>query len=124
MRVVLCLGLFQEGIAFSFRYGIDIMTEMGLGKRNMRAGYANMFLSKVFAETVASVNGVTVELYNTDGSQGAARGAGVGCGLYKSFDEAFDGLKVVKTIEPDNSKFSLYEDAYKNWMTELNKILF
>jgi len=58
-------------------------------------------LSPLFGTAFATVTAATVELYNTDGSQGAARGAGVGAGIYKDFTEAFSGLRKIKTIEPD-----------------------
>ena len=113
----------QEGIVFSFKYGMDIMKEVGIETNVIRAGEANMFLSPIFRETLAGITGATIELYNTDGSVGAARGAGVGCGYYKSFEEAFSSLKVVETITPDTSKKEEYEAAYANWLTELKKAL-
>ena len=105
----------QEGIVFSFKYGMDIMENIGIKAAVIRAGKANMFLSPVFRNTLAGVSGATIELYNTDGSVGAARGAGVGSGYYKSFGEAFSNLTKLETIEPDNSKKQEYETAYRNW---------
>ena len=93
----------QEGIAFSFRYGLDIMKETGIDPQIIRAGEANMFLSKVFRETLSNITGTVIHLYNTDGSIGAARGAGIGCGYYKSEKEAFTGLVTVGVTEPDMS---------------------
>jgi xylulokinase len=82
-----------------------------------------MFLSPIFRDTLAGITGATIELYNTDGSVGAARGAGVGSGYYKSFDEAFTNLKKLEVIEPDNSKARQYNDAYENWKIQLEKII-
>lgn len=110
----------QEGIVFSFKYGMDIMKEVGIETKVIRAGEANMFLSPIFRETLAGITGATIELYNTDGSVGAARGAGVGCGFYPSFDEAFKNLKVVKTITPKAEDKAAYEAAYAKWLKELN----
>jgi xylulokinase len=93
----------QEGIAFSFRFGLDIMKETGIDPLVIRAGEANMFLSKVFRETLSNITGTVIHLYNTDGSIGAARGAGIGCGYYKSEKEAFRGLATVGITEPDSS---------------------
>ncbi len=104
----------QEGIAFSFRYGLDIMKETGINPGVMRAGMANMFLSPVFRETLANITGTSVDLYNTDGSAGAARGAGIGCGYYKSAKEAFNGLKAIGHAEP-GSDTTRYEEAYSRW---------
>ncbi|MFZ2338382.1 MAG: FGGY family carbohydrate kinase [Bacteroidales bacterium] len=105
----------QEGIAFSFRYGLDIMKETGIDAGLIRAGMANMFLSPVFREALSCITGAVIHLYNTDGSVGAARGAGIGCGYYKSAGEAFSGLKPVGTTEPDSSRKDAYKDAYEKW---------
>src|SRR4030042_2410791 len=83
--------------------------------KTVRAGSANMFLSPLFAEAFATVTESTVELYNTDGSQGAARGAGIGAGIYKGPEDAFAGLQPVKTIEPNKSLTSAYQEVYKKW---------
>jgi xylulokinase len=105
----------QEGIAYSFRFGLDIMKETGIDPKVIRAGEANMFLSKVFRETLSNITGTAIHLYNTDGSIGAARGAGIGCGYYKSEKEAFGGLISVAVTEPDVSGSSVYEEAYLKW---------
>ncbi len=109
----------QEGIAFSFRYGLDIMNETGIDPRIIRAGEANMFLSGIFREALSSITGTVIHLYNTDGSIGAARGAGIGCGFYKSESEAFRGLDTVMVTEPDAEKQSAYEEAYERWKAHL-----
>ena len=105
----------QEGIAFSFRYGLDIMKEVGIDPQLIRAGEANMFLSKVFREVLSTITGTVIHLYNTDGSIGSARGAGIGCGYYKSEKEAFNGLITVGVTEPDKSRSGIYENAYLKW---------
>jgi xylulokinase len=105
----------QEGIAFSFRYGLDIMKATGIDPKVVRAGEANMFLSSVFRETLSSVTGSVIHLYNTDGSAGAARGAGIGCGYFKSEKEAFNGLKALGVTEPDPLKSPAIEEAYLRW---------
>lgn len=113
----------QEGIVFSFKYGMDIMQNIGINASVIRAGKANMFLSPIFRDTLAGVTGATIELYNTDGSVGAARGAGVGAGHYKSFAEAFSNLKKLEVVEPDRSKAGQYQEAYENWKMQLDKVL-
>ncbi len=113
----------QEGIVFSFKYGMDIMKNIGINASVIRAGKANMFLSPIFRETLAGISGATIELYNTDGSIGAARGAGVGSGYYKSFTEAFNNLTKLETVEPDMSKKAAFEGAYENWKTNLEKVI-
>lgn len=107
----------QEGIAFSFRYGMDIMSEMGMKASDIHAGAANLFLSSVFRKTLSSVTGTVINLYDTDGAAGAARGAGVGCGIYRNTDEAFEGLGIIGSQTPEDRK--LYEAAYQNWKEHL-----
>lgn len=113
----------QEGIVFALNYGLDIMRDMGIQINTVKAGNANMFLSPLFRETFATITGATVELYNTDGSAGAARGAGIGVGIYKEPQEAFVGLECIKTLEPSNEQKQQYQDAYNNWLEILNKQL-
>ena len=111
----------QEGIVFALNYGFEILEGMGVEVRTVRAGDANMFLSDIFASTFANVTGATVELYNTDGSQGAARGAGVGAGVYSSFKEAFTGFKKTNTIEPEADQVQYTKEAYAKWLDALKK---
>jgi len=105
----------QEGIAFSFRYGLDIMKETGIDVSLIRAGEANMLLSPVFREVLSNITASAIHLYNTDGSIGAARGAGIGCGFYRSPKEAFPGLRSLSITEPEPAKTRLYEEAYLRW---------
>ncbi len=111
----------QEGIVFSFKYGIDVMEEMGIKVKKIHAGHANMFLSSIFRDTLAGVTGATIELYDTDGSVGAAKGAGMGAGIYKDNKEAFATLEKLDVIEPNRSKAREYADAYQLWKHRLEK---
>ena len=113
----------QEGIVFAFQYGMEIMKNIGISPSVIRAGKANMFLSPIFRDTLAAVSGATIELYNTDGAQGAARGAGVGAGIYKSFVDAFSGLKKLETIYPAEANKQQYIEAYENWKRILEKVM-
>lgn len=113
----------QEGIVFSFQYGMEIMEQIGIKARVIRAGKANMFLSPVFRESLAGVSGASIELYDTDGSVGAARGAGIGSGYYSSPAEAFSSLQKLAVVHPDKSQAEAYQDAYQNWKNLLNKQL-
>jgi xylulokinase len=109
----------QEGIIFALNYGIGIMREMGMDIRTVKAGYANMFLSPLFREVFATVTGATVELYSTDGAQGAARGAGVGAGVFDDFETAFQGLDLKAVVEPDKGSMDRYASLYDSWVREL-----
>ncbi len=104
----------QEGIVFSFQYGIEVMQAMGMKIDRIHAGNANMFLSDVFRETLASVSGATIELYDTDGSVGAARGAGIGAGIYSGPAEAFASLERLALVEPAADRRP-YLEAYQTW---------
>jgi xylulokinase len=112
----------QEGIVFALQAGMEIMKSMGLSIDKVRAGAANMFLSPLFAEAFATVSGAAVELYNTDGSQGAARGAGIGAGIY-DLNSAFAGLDSVRTVEPARTLAGAYAEAYARWRESLEREL-
>lgn len=112
----------QEGIVFSFCYGMEVMQQMGMDIRKIHAGKANMFLSDIFRNTLAGVSGATIELYETDGSVGAAKGAGMGCGIYKDNNEAFASLKKLSIIEPDEKHRNEYLEAYTLWKEKLQRL--
>lgn len=105
----------QEGIVFSFCYGMEVMRSMGMNINKIHAGRANMFLSPLFRQTLASTSGATIELYETDGSVGAAKGAGMGCGIYSDHNEAFASLRKLGVVEPETAMAGQYEEAYERW---------
>ena len=110
----------QEGIVFSFCYGMEIMQQMGMDIKKIHAGKANMFLSPLFRNALAGVSGATIELYDTDGSVGAAKGAGMGVGIYKDNNEAFASLEKLEVIEPDTNNREAYKQAYEAWKNTLS----
>ena len=103
----------QEGIAFAFRYGLDIMRQNGMQPSVIRAGKANMFLSDVFTNCFVNATNVPVELHDCDGSVGAAKGAGIGVGFYKTAKEAFSNSTPLDLVEPTQAK--LYDELYEAW---------
>ncbi len=113
----------QEGIVFSFKYGMEIMEQMGMSIKKIHAGHANMFLSPIFRNTLAGVTGATIELYDTDGSVGAAKGAGIGAKIYANHDEAFATLKKLQVIEPSVNDADAYEEAYHQWKKCLQRVV-
>ena len=113
----------QEGIVFSFMYGMEIMEQMGMPISKIHAGHANMFLSPLFRNTLAGVSGATIELYDTDGSVGAAKGAGMGAGIYRDNNEAFASLEKIEVIEPSVADRQAYQDAYALWKERLMREL-
>ena len=108
----------QEGIAFSFAYGMEIMAQMGMEIQTIKAGYANLFLSPLFRQTLANVTGATIELFDTDGSVGAAKGAGIGAGIYRDSDEAFATLQHHGTVKPE-ADVEACKAAYALWKERL-----
>jgi len=115
----------QEGIAFAFRYGMDIMTDYGIQPSVIRAGHTNLFLSDVFVEAFVNATGIPVELYQSDGSVGAAIGAGIGCKEF-SIKDAFANLTPIKRVEVTdamiyNELYELWEEKLENELTILNQ---
>jgi xylulokinase len=113
----------QEGVACAFNYGIEIMHTMEMKPTVIRAGLANLFLSPIFCDTLAHVAGITIELYNTDGAQGAARGAAFGAKHYTDRTEMFKGLERLKVIEPQRSRVNDYQELYARWSSVLKHYL-
>lgn len=109
----------HEGIAFSFRYGLDIMRENGMPTKVVKAGKANMFLNQTFIQAFVNCTGLTLELYKTDGSVGAALGAGIGLGYYQAPKDAFDKLEQLEVIEPDPALVEQYNAVYASWKAVL-----
>ncbi len=105
----------QEGIVFSLHYGLEIMRAMGLDIRSVRAARANLFLSPLFGEVFAAVTGTSLELFQTDGAAGAARGAGLGAKIYRDTKEAFSSLHKMESIEPDPELVKVYAEVYPRW---------
>ncbi len=104
-------------------YGMEVMAEMGMKLSKIHAGHANMFLSPLFRNTLAGVSGATIELYDTDGSVGAAKGAGIGAGIYADNNEAFSSLEKIEVIEPVEADRRAYAEAYALWKERLNRNL-
>ncbi len=113
----------QEGIAFAFRAGMGIMQSMGMNTNVIRAGHANLFLSPVFRETLATVTGARIEMYDTDGAVGAARGAAIGVGAYTSPQDAFRSLRQIGVVEPNSRLAEQTRSAYDLWERRLSRAL-
>lgn len=110
----------QEGIAFAFRYGLDIMRHNGMNPTIIRAGKNNLFLSELFTQTFVDITGIPVELYKNDGSVGAALGAGIGAGIFTSPKQAFEHMHAIQMVEPSSRQL---EAAYQDWKVLLEKQL-
>jgi len=112
----------QEGIVFALHYGVEVMKEMGMEIKTVRAGHANMFLSDVFSSVFANSIGCDLELYNTDGATGAARGAGIGVGVYKNVAEAYSSMEKIKSYSPVKEEQEIYSSVYNKWKRQLKKL--
>jgi len=113
----------QEGIVFAMMYGVDIMKDLGVETGLIRAGDANMFLSPLFCEAFTNLAGGNLEIMDTDGSLGAARGAGLGCGIYNSNKDAFLSLKPVRSYQANKDLRDQYLSAYESWKKDLEEML-
>lgn len=113
----------QEGIACAFRYGMEIMRESGIALEVIRAGHNNMFLSNVFCDALSALSGASIQLYDTDGALGAARGAALGAGIYITFCQAFEHLELKNKIEAPQNIISDYESVYNSWKLALSKTM-
>jgi xylulokinase len=111
----------MEGIAASLTYGVEIMRGMGVDVKALRAGHGNMFRSPVFSDALASMIGVPIELYDTDGAEGAARGAGYGAKVFASLEDTFKGLHVKGSVVP--SAKAEYQDIFGRWRAVLERQL-
>lgn len=109
-----------EGVAYSFKYGLDLLQELGTTVKVIRAAKANMFLSDIFIRAFVNATGIPLELYQTDGAWGAAIGAGIGSGCFTT-ESAFEGIKPIQTITPD--QHSNYPELYIHWKSSLIQIL-
>ena len=112
----------QEGIVFALHYGVEVMKEMGMEIKTVRAGHANMFLSEVFCSVFVNSIGCELELYNTDGATGAARGAGIGVGVYKNVAEAYSSMEKIKSYSPVKEEQEIYSSVYNKWKRQLKKL--
>jgi len=110
----------QEGIVFAMNYGFEIMKQMGIQTSSVKAGHSNMFLSPIFREAFVNTTETVLELYKTDGAEGAARGAGVGAGIFDDYEQAFSGLTKIETVYPDKVKIAQYQDACRLWNDRLH----
>lgn len=108
----------QEGVVFAMQYGFKVLQQNGVQPTVIRAGKANMFLSEVFLDAFVNTLQVPVELYQTDGSVGAAIGAGYGAKVYATIEEAFVNSKPLQIIEPSGN--NAYAAAYANWEQQLS----
>ena len=110
-----------EGIVFALNLGFEMLGDLDITQKKIRAGNANLFLSESFRKIFANVTGVPLELYDTDGSAGAARGAALGIGFYDSENSAFKDLKLLESIHPDPALTEIYKSLFDHWKSTISK---
>ena len=109
-----------EGIVYALNVGFEILRQLGVQPATIRAGNANLFLSETFRSIFANVTGTPVELFDTDGSEGAARGAALGGGFYSSPEEAFQSLTRITRIDPDPESVEAYGARFASWSQQMS----
>ena len=109
-----------EGISFSLCYSIELLRDFGVNVETVKVGKANLFLSKVFRESFVNSANVKLQMFDTNGAEGAARGAALGSGHYKDAKEAFGSLKLISEEIPNGD--NTYYDRYLDWKIFLNKL--
>lgn len=110
-----------EGIVYALNLGFEMLKDLGIPQKRIRAGHANLFLSQTFREIFVNVTGLPLELYNTDGAAGAARGAALGSGFYSTPEEAFSRLERIAVIDPDPELVKIYKELFESWKQEIEK---
>lgn len=110
-----------EGIAFSFMYGMEVLEELGLDISKLRVGNDNLFQSTLFSDTISSLSNAPIEMVETTGAVGAARGAAYAAGAFSSLEEATRGDELIKLYEPKAA--SDYREAYDDWKSVLDKCI-
>lgn len=109
-----------EGIAFALIHGIEILKNDGVVIENLKVGNDNLFLSEVFSKTMANILGITIQMLQATGAEGAAKAGIAG----DNGGQNDDIIKITKTIDPDPESQNQSIDSFKNWEKQLlNNIL-
>ncbi len=109
-----------EGIAFAFVYGMEILMAEGLQPKVIRAGNDNLFQSEVFTNTICTLIGHPIELYNTTGAVGAARACSLQDGDFKAYGETLLKNDHLHTYNPLKDT-KPYLEAYHHWKERVEK---
>lgn len=106
-----------EGVAFIHKHHIDFLKQENLPLDAVRltGGIAK---SDVWAKIFANVLQVPIERVECDetGALGAAIVAGIGSGVYRDYEDAFEkAIKVKEPVYPDYETFPIFEKRYREW---------
>ena len=110
-----------EGIIYALNLGFEMLSDLNINRNTIRAGNANLFLSSIFKTIFANVTDTPLEIFNTDGATGAARGAALGFGIFETMEETFDDLQLLEVIEPNSELSSIYKESFEGWKETISK---
>lgn len=118
----------MEGVAYSLRHNLEIAESVGATIETLRAtgGSAN---SRLWTQIKADVTGKDIEVPQSDLATplGAAILAGVGVGVYASFDEAVEKTVLVKRTQKhtdqDNRAYDAGYQIYRQLYEQLKGIM-
>jgi len=107
----------MEGVAYSLRHNLETAAEAGARADVLRAmgGSAN---SRIWTQIKADVTGCGIEVPGSDTATtlGAAMLAGVGTGVWQSFEEAArQTIRVNRKHEPDAAVKAIYDRGYETY---------
>ncbi len=111
-----------EGIAFSFVYGIQLLSDLGINLKNIKVGNDNLFQSEIFSSTIVNLLNCEIQMQDTTGAIGAALASGKAIGAFSDLLEAFSHNQIIKTYKAQNNHKAYY-DAYEDWKKDLNKLI-
>lgn len=114
----------MEGVAYALKHNLDTALEVG-GKVNVMSSVGGSANSDVWTQLKSDITGKVIEVPYSDHatSLGAAILAGVGVGLYESFDEAVSRtVKVIKKYRPNEANREVYTAGYKAYR-QLSQLL-
>lgn len=108
-----------EGVAYSLEHNMRIAREIGVDVDEMLAmgGAAN---SEVWVQIKADVTGKTFKIPTSDTATtlGAAILAGVGVGVYESFEDAVkETVRITRVQEPDMDRHAIYKKTMEQYLT-------
>lgn len=113
-----------EGVAFIHKYHVDFLKNAGLPVKTIRLT-GGISKSRVWNQIFANVLQVPIVGVDCEetGALGSAIAAGIGAGVYRDYEDAFEkAVKVKEPVLPDETTYPIYEKRYKEW-TRINELM-
>lgn len=104
-----------EGIAFAMIYGIEILKKDGVIIENLKVGNDNLFLSDVFSKTITDTLGISIQMLEATGAEGAAKASISGL----NGTQNNDNINITKIIEPNQLSQDECKTSFEKWKTQL-----